>query len=55
MVFLDRQVGGADALKDAGIKLRSVFTLEELVQSLLSKCELKEADAAIASALLESL
>ncbi|AFS24479.1 orotate phosphoribosyltransferase [Chlamydia psittaci] len=55
LVFLDRQVGGADALKDAGIKLRSVFTLEELVQSLLSKCELKEADAAIASALLESL
>ncbi|CAG9046336.1 Orotate phosphoribosyltransferase [Chlamydia abortus] len=55
LVFLDRQVGGADALKDAGIKLRSVFTLEELVQSLLSKCELKEADAAIASTLLKSL
>ncbi|QVE48687.1 orotate phosphoribosyltransferase [Chlamydia crocodili] len=54
LVFLDRQVGGIDALKEAGIKLRSVFTLEELVRSLLSKCQLKDGDAAIATALIET-
>ncbi|AAP04884.1 orotate phosphoribosyltransferase [Chlamydia caviae] len=54
LVFLDRQVGGADALKEAGIKLRSVFTLEELVKALLSKCQLSETDAAIARTLLET-
>ncbi|WP_375793656.1 orotate phosphoribosyltransferase [Chlamydia sp. 12-01] len=54
LVFLDRQVGGGDTLKDAGIKLRSVFTLEELVRALLSKCQLKEEDAAVATALIET-
>ncbi|MEF9496676.1 orotate phosphoribosyltransferase [Chlamydia sp. 04-14] len=54
LVFLDRQVGGEDALKEAGIKLRSVFTLEELIRSLLSKCQLKDTDAAIATTLIET-
>ncbi|BAE81646.1 orotate phosphoribosyltransferase [Chlamydia felis Fe/C-56] len=55
LVFLDRQVGGEAVLKEAGIKLRSVFTLEDLVKSLLSKCELKDTDAAMASALIKNL
>ncbi|SYX08623.1 Orotate phosphoribosyltransferase,orotate phosphoribosyltransferase,orotate phosphoribosyltransferase,Phosphoribosyl transferase domain [Chlamydia poikilotherma] len=54
LVFLDRQVGGTDVLKEAGIKLRSVFTLEELVRSLLSKCQLKDKDATIATTLVET-
>ncbi|WP_348663676.1 orotate phosphoribosyltransferase [Chlamydia vaughanii] len=55
LVFLDRQIGGEEALAELGIKLRSVFTLQELVRALLAKCQLKETEVAIASQLLQTL
>ncbi|EPP34522.1 phosphoribosyl transferase domain protein [Chlamydia ibidis] len=54
LVFLDRQSGGREALSNAGIELRSVFTLNELIQTLLSRDYLRGKEASIAAQLLES-
>lgn len=55
LVFLDRQIGGKEALEEAGIQLRSVFTLESLARALLEKCRLKESDSTIISEYLDNL
>lgn len=54
LVFLDRQIGGAEKLREHNIQLRSVFTLKELTQLLLDQGRLTQADADIASAFLNS-
>ena len=35
VAIIDRQEGGADAMKEAGLELKSIFTLEEMLNSKL--------------------